>query len=249
MTDRTGWDYLREVRDLNLGTDEEWITLKPALKAVLMAYAARANAQGVSWPGPKRLRLDTGLSRSTVYVSRNRLIDLRLIEVIERRSPRMSDVMRIASNLKEIAAKWSPDEWSKATTKVIGDDLPSIPPVGLSPGNGLTNPAVGIVSPAFTTKEPVEQPNLKPFVDEDIDGSVGPERQTALIAEWDGSDDIDPHTYSLIELRFLWSVGRLGGMESYLGFEPTPRDVPIVKTWDPGCLGMPGHPELSLEVA
>lgn len=245
----TGWDYFRQVRDLNLGTDEEWITLKPSLKAVLMAYAARANAQGVSWPGPKRLRLDTGLSRSTVYVSRSRLIQLRLIEVIERRSPDLSDVVRVADDLKAVAAGWSSDEWSTATTKVTGDDLPSNPPVGLSPGAGMTNPAVGIVSPAFSTKEPIEQPNLKPFVDEDIDGSVSPERQTALIAEWDGSDDIDPHDYSLIELRFLWSVGRLGGMESYLEWEPTPRDVPIVKTWDPGCLGMPGHPELDPEAA
>lgn len=248
MSDQGGWLYVRAVRDMNLGDEVEWVGLKPSLKSVLMAYALRANAQGVSWPGPKRLRLDTGLSRATIYRNRATLLDLELLEIIERRSPALSDVVKVAEEPADVASRWSPDQRTAVTVTITDPDLPETDPslmVRSTESQSETGESHGETDESHSEHQRnIEGTNKRnPYVDQEIDGSVSPQRQAELIALWDQSDEVCPHPYSLIELAFLRSVGRLSGMEGYLDLEDTPPDVPIVRAWEPQCPALSGHPE------
>jgi hypothetical protein len=60
------------------------LTLKPAVRLVLLCLADMANGAKVCWPGQARLVQFTGLAPNTVMVSLRRLADMQLIRVEDR---------------------------------------------------------------------------------------------------------------------------------------------------------------------
>jgi hypothetical protein len=121
----TGWDYIRAVIDLNLGTQDEPLALAPSLKLMMFAYAVHADGTGRCWPGIDRMTRVTGLGRTEIYARRRELIRLGLLKVVEVRSNRpegtdrrrLTDVLRICSDLDGMAMRWSDSDRARFTRK------------------------------------------------------------------------------------------------------------------------------------